>query len=526
VVKVNGIAHDITALKQAERELRLAQFSLERASIGILRIDKEAQILSVNDRFCKNLGYTREELCTMTILDINPTFSPDGWKKHVKNFIGVPDPKTFETMHRRKDGTQFPVEITVNYLNFQGTESFIIFVRNLTEQKQAEAEREKLQSQLHQAQKMEAVGQLAGGVAHDFNNILQAIIGYASLMKMKIGEDSELSSYVDQILSSSTKSANLTRQLLAFSRKQLIEMKPIDINDLIINIDKLLRRLIGEDIEFRTRVTDKALIVMADKGQIEQVLLNLATNARDAMPKGGLLTIETSAFSVDENHIKEGVFENPGRYAQITVSDNGLGMDEETEKKIFEPFYTTKEIGKGTGLGLAIVYGIIKQHDGEIQVNSELGKGSTFSIYLPLARVEKIDDEKRELPMPKGGTETILLAEDQEEVRIAVKMTLEEVGYRVIEAVDGDDAIEKFKGYKDTVHLLLTDVIMPKKSGKNVYDAVKALNPAVKALFFSGYASNIIQQRAMIDEGLNFVSKPVSPHDLLRKVRMTLDSNA
>lgn len=523
VVKINGIAHDITALKLAERELKLAQFSLERASIGILRINKDAQILSVNDRFCKNGGYTREELCTMNILDINPTFSPEGWKQHVKNFIGVSVPKSFETMHRRNDGTVFPVEVTVNYLDFQGAESFIVFVRNLTEQKEAEAEREKLQSQLHQAQKMEAVGQLAGGVAHDFNNILQAIIGYASLMKLKVKEDTHLSFYVDQILSSAVRSANLTRQLLVFSRKQLIEMKAVDINDLIVDVDKLLRRLIGEDIELRTRMTDHALRVMADKGQIEQVLLNLATNARDAMPNGGLLTIETEECNVDENQVAEGLFENPGRYARITVSDTGIGIAEEIKKKIFEPFYTTKEVGKGTGLGLAIVYGIIKQHGGEVRVDSEPGKGTTFGIYLPLGQMERSDDDDEgELSSPEGGTETILLVEDDEEVRAVVKLALEDAGYRVIEAVDGDDAVKKFAENKETIQLLLTDVIMPKKSGKQVHEEIKALHPAIKTLFISGYTSDIIQQKAILEEGWNFIAKPVTPQKLLKKIRTVL----
>lgn len=514
---------DFTKRRQTERDLHLAQFSLKRASIGILRINPDAKILSVNDQVCKNLGYTREELCNMTILDINPTFSPERWAKHVKNFLGVPAAKTFETIHRRKDGTTFPVEVTVNYLEFQGTEFFIVFVRDLTEHKQAEEDREKLQAQLHQAQKMEAVGQLAGGVAHDFNNMLQAIIGYGSLLKQKIGGDRSLSNYIDPILSSAEKSANLTRQLLAFSRKQLIEMKPVDINDLIVNIGKLIQRLIGEDIELRIRTTDKALIVMADRGQVEQVLMNLSTNARDAMPGGGLLSIETVQYSIDETYARDRMFDKPGKYALITVSDTGTGMDEKTKGKIFEPFFTTKEMGRGTGLGLSIVYGIIKQHGGEIHPYSEPGKGTTFKIYLPLAQKESKETVEVELSLPKRGSETILLAEDSADVREVIKITLECAGYKVVEAVDGEDAINRFVENKEKVDLVITDVIMPRKSGKEVYDEIKKIKPLIKVLFTSGYTADMIGRKGITEEGAAFISKPANPYDFLIKVREILD---
>lgn len=392
-----------------------------------------------------------------------------------------------------------------------------------TERQKANEERHKLETQLQQSQKMEAIGQLAGGIAHDFNNMLTAIIGYGSLLNTRLGNDSELKPFVDQILSSAGKSADLTRQLLAFSRKQLISPRKTDLDELIRGTQKLLMRLIGEDIELKTQLADKALIVMVDPGQIEQVLMNLATNARDAMPDGGLLSICTDTEKLSESYVKEHDMEKPGMYALISVTDTGIGIDGQTQQKIFEPFFTTKEMGKGTGLGLSIVYGIIKQHGGNITVYSEPGKGTIFRIYLPLIG-SKIEEAELTLVItPKGGTETILLAEDNEDVRVLSKHVLEEHGYRVIAAVDGEDAIDKFKDNKDRIEFIIIDVIMPKKSGKEAIDEIKKINPHIKVLFTSGYTSEIISRKGVLEEGINFMSKPATPHNMLAKIREILD---
>jgi len=395
---------------------------------------------------------------------------------------------------------------------------------NIYHRKFAEEEQRKLQAQLMQSQKMEAVGHLAGGVAHDFNNILTAIIGYANMLRKKVPADKQLSYYADQILHASDRAAGLTRSLLAFSRKQVIEPKPADLNAIVKGIIKIAKRLIGEDIEFRTVFAEQAMTVMADSGQIEQVLLNLCTNARDAMPHGGRLTIETGLVEVDDAYRRQNILDRTGRYGVICVSDSGVGMDEATRKQIFEPFFTTKEVGKGTGLGLSIVYGIVKQHNGTINVYSETGQGTTFKIYLPII----VPTEATAVPMaqaaPAGGRETILLAEDERDVRALISIILQEAGYTVIEAVDGDDAVRKFAENADGISLLLTDVIMPKMNGKETFEQVRKSQPGVKVLFMSGYTADIIQNKGILAEGIPFISKPIIPDQLLRKVREVLDA--
>ncbi len=402
----------------------------------------------------------------------------------------------------------------------------ILVVRDITGKKIAEEEQRKIQSQLLQAQKMEAIGHLAGGIAHDFNNMLTAIIGYASLLGMHIDKDSTLKPYVDQILSSAGKSANLTRQLLAFSRKQTIAPRETDMNELIKGMENLLLRIIGEDIELRTELSEKDVTVMVDPGQIEQALMNLCTNARDAMPDGGLLSISTETVYLDEDYIKMYSLEKPGMYALIAVTDAGIGMDEESSLKIFEPFFTTKEPGKGTGLGLSIVYGIIKQHNGNITVYSEPGKGTTFRIYLPLVAAKAEVPERAEPVAPKGGTETILVVEDNEEVRTLTKRVLERVGYKVVEAEDGEDGIKKFSALRDEIQLVIIDVIMPKMNGKDAIDEIKKIQPGIKVLFTSGYTADIINKKGILEEGTNFISKPATPQELLFRVRELLDKEA
>jgi PAS domain S-box-containing protein len=413
------------------------------------------------------------------------------------------------------------------HIRNQKEEEFLNTVANtlagIIMRKHGEAEKEKLHDQLLQAQKMEAVGQLSGGIAHDFNNILTAIIGYGNLLKMEIEKDSTLSTYMKYILDSAERAANLTQDLLAFSRKQMISPKPINVNEVIKGVEKILLRLIGADIELSIHLLDKDLTVMADSTQMEHVLMNLATNARDAMPEGGNLLISSDFSEIDERFINMYGYGEKGKYAVITVSDTGVGIDEQTKDKIFEPFFTTKEVGKGTGLGLAMVYGIVKQHDGFINVYSEQGKGTTFKIYLPLIHAKITETKEIELPISKGGIETILIAEDDAMVRKFMREVLEGAGYTVIEAKDGEDAIDVFIENKDRIQLLILDVIMPKKNGKEVYETLKESSPHIKALFISGYSADILHKKGIISEGPEVILKPVSSDNLLRKIRDLLD---
>ena len=399
-------------------------------------------------------------------------------------------------------------------------------VRDITEHR-------KLEEQLRQSQKMEAVGTLTGGVAHDFNNILTAIIGYGHILKMKLEQGSQLMTYTDQILASADRAAHLTQSLLAFSRKQVINPKAVNLNEITASVEKLLLRIIGEDIELKTILNpplplfdkggQREIMVLADAGQLEQVLMNLAANARNAMPEGGTLTIETGLEELDMNFLKIHEYGKHGKYAVITVTDSGHGMDEKTRQRVFEPFFTTREVGKGTGLGLSMVYGIIKQHSGYINCYSEPGAGTTFRIYLPLIEKETEKAKAEEHIALSGGTETILLTEDEEEVRKLMKLVLEEAGYKVIEAVDGKEAMEKFRENKDSISLLLLDVIMPRLNGKGVYEEARKIKPGIKALFSSGYPADFIHKQGILEEGLNFISKPASPHELLKRIREVLD---
>ncbi len=387
------------------------------------------------------------------------------------------------------------------------------------------AERKNLETQLCHSQKMEGIGQLAGGVAHDFNNILTVIIGYGNLAEARLKNDEKGVQYLEEILAAADRATHLTQALLAFSRKQIITLQPTDLNSIIISIEKMLGRLISEEIKLQTRLSDEELIVMADPGQIDQVIINLATNARDAMPDGGSLTIETSYFRMTEDYGKSHGSDTSGDYALLTVSDNGQGMDEETQTRIFEPFFTTKDVGKGTGLGLSIVYGIIKQHNGFVTVNSEAGNGTTFKIYLSLAKGEPAPKRLAEaMEVMTGGNETVLVVEDNTEVRNFTRTLLEQNGYRVLEAVDGQDALARFSAHPDEIRLVIMDVVMPKMNGHETLTKMQSIRSDVVTLFTSGYTADDIQKKGVMMEDINFISKPAPPQALLRMVRELLDA--
>ncbi|MBI4690615.1 MAG: response regulator [Nitrospirae bacterium] len=381
------------------------------------------------------------------------------------------------------------------------------------------------EQKLRHTQRLEILGSLTSCVVHDFNNVLTAIMGYGHLLQMKMREDGTYRHNIEQILASAEKAANLTQSLLAFSKKKVKNPRPIELNGLIRETEKFLSRVINENVELNMKLANDNLTVMADSNQIEQVLINLCTNARDAMPEGGFLTIETSPIKLGAEFIKRHCYGKRGDYALISVTDNGIGMNEDIRKKIFKPFFTTKKDGKGTGLGLSIAYRIIKQHSGYVNVYSESGRGTTFKIYLPVTASEVEEKKSEEFITPVGGTETILLAEDDIDVREFTKAVLEEFGYTVIKAVNGEDAIIKFKENKDKIHLLLLDIIMPKKNGREVYEEIRKIRPDVKVLFASGYPSDFIHKKEICEQGLDFISKPTPPQELLKKLRAVLDKN-
>lgn len=388
-----------------------------------------------------------------------------------------------------------------------------------------EKEKKHLEAMLRQAQKMEAIGQLAGGVAHDFNNILCAIIGFGTLLEMGMEKTDPARRHLDQILSAADRATSLTQGLLTFSRKQILKPHPVSLNAIVHRIEKMLNRLLTEDIEFRLSLSGQDLNVLVDAGQIDQVLLNLATNARDAMPNGGLLTITTGEADPPEEFLAASASLPTTRYALLTVSDSGSGIDEETREKIFEPFFTTKEVGKGTGLGLSVVYGIVKQHNGHILVHSEPGKGTSFLIYLPLTPIDNLPPENSELPtLPVAGTETLLVVEDNPEVLNLHRTVLETFGYGIIEAVNGEDAIEQFTRHQQKIDLILMDVVMPKMNGKQAYLEIAKIRPDIKVLFMSGYTADIVLEKGITTDDVNFMHKPATPMELLRKIRDILDA--
>jgi signal transduction histidine kinase/sensor domain CHASE-containing protein/CheY-like chemotaxis protein len=382
--------------------------------------------------------------------------------------------------------------------------------------------RKNLEEQLRQSQKMEAVGQLAGGIAHDFNNILTVIIGFGHLLQTATGTDDVLAEYSRQILAAAERAANLTQGLLAFSRRQFIALQPVELNGLIRSFSVLLQRIIGEDVELILALSPESLPVRADQGQIEQVLMNLAANARDAMPRGGTLTIATGTVLIDQHFVSQHGSGEPGSYACFTVRDTGEGMDERTRKRVFEPFFTTKEVGKGTGLGLSIVYGVVKQHNGLVSIISEPGQGTACAVYLPLLPQETICSAESAVLVASGGVETLLLAEDDEAVRGYLRRLLEGNGYTVLEAGDGEEALVVVAAAPGPLDLVILDVVMPKKNGREVYDVLRRTRPGLPIIFISGYPLEVISRNGILDQDVHLVAKPVKPVELLAAVRDAL----
>ena len=520
VLKVVGVNQDITDRKKIEDALRESETKLRAILDGsrdAISVSKDGIRIFANPATASLFGYgSVDELIGAPVLDVIAPESRDYVREMMnKRVRGEPVPPTYEATALKKDGSMFLMELTVSSYVVKGEEFALAVLRDISEKK-------RLEDQLRQAQKMEAVGTLAGGVAHDFNNILTVIMGLGNLMQMEFGKDDINRAYIDQIVASSERAADLTQSLLAFSRKQRITLEPHNVSDVARSTAKLLTRLLPEDIVLSMNLADGDMYGLLDVNQMGQVLMNLATNARDAMPHGGSLTVTTERTKIDNNFIKTHGFGRTGDYVKLSVSDTGIGMDESTVKRIFEPFFTTKEVGKGTGLGLASAYGIVKQHNGYITVSSMPFKGTTFDIYLPLTKAPS-RQKARVTGTISGGTETILIVEDDRDVRNMLTKILSGQGYTTIEAIDGEDAIRAHHEHTEHIDLVILDVVMPGKNGKEILDEITRTDPLVKAIFISGYTGDIVIDKGIESESVDFLQKPLSITGLLGKVREVLD---
>jgi len=536
VHQVLGIATDITARKQAEMLLKESEDRyrdlVENSHDLICTHDLEGQILSLNQAVTNVLGYDRKSLLNQNIRDIlSPEFRVgfDKYLAEIKKEGVAHGVMTIKTRSGENRIWEYH-----NSLRTEGVEVPIVrgLATDITERKQAEQALIESEDRLQQSQKMESIGTLTGGVAHDFNNLLTAILGNTQLALRKLAPDDPLQQRLLEIERAGNRAAALTRQLLAFSRRQHLERKTINLNDTISEIMKLLQRIIGADVEMRVKYTPNLLATFADPVQIEQVIMNLCTNARDAMPHGGTLIIETSNIVLDESYRHQYPYVQPGKYVQISVSDTGVGMAEEIQARIFEPFFTTKEIGKGTGLGLSMAYGIIKQHDGYINVYSGASLGTTFKIFLP------VDESAVEKEMPSvqlsllGGTETILVAEDEEALQNLARNILEGLGYKILMAKNGEEAVEMFTQYGEHIDMLLFDVVMPRMGGLEAYERIRELGGKMPSIFMTGYSSETVQNqfvkqdRSVIEIDAQVIQKPYGVESIGRKVREVLDKHS
>jgi two-component system, cell cycle sensor histidine kinase and response regulator CckA len=511
-------AVEIKRNEQALRRSEARYRSLVQSSVyGIYRASLEGRFLDVNPALISMLGYGSAEDVLLLDPEKDVFANPDEHARLVEEFRRSGRLDGVELKWKRKDGSRITVRISGRAVSSADEPADVLeaIAEDVTD-------RRALEDQFRQAQKMEAVGRLAGGVAHDFNNLLMVIAGYAEVILSQLPSDHPLYEKGKAIQQAADRATTLTRQLLAFSRKQLLELKVVDVNAIVEDMERLLSPLIGENVKLSTLLAPQAALTRADAGQLEQVLMNLVVNGKDAMPGGGTLTIQTQTAVVDGSHRRAQQFIRPGNYVVLSVSDTGMGMDKETQSRIFEPFFTTKEKGKGTGLGLSTVYGIVKQSGGYVMVQSEKGQGSTFQIYLP-----QVDGtaEYNSSPAPDatlGGSETVLLVEDEDSVRQLVRDTLEAKGYSVLEAKSGEEGLETVARHQGAIQLVITDVVMPGMSGRELVKKLAQTNPTTKVLYLSGYTEDTIVSDGSIESGTAFLQKPFSLQNLSRKVREVL----
>jgi len=523
LLRVWGTQRDITERKRAEEALEQSREWLgaifEASRDGIV-VEEDEHIVYANKAFVDLYGYDHpEELIGSHTSRFQ---SQEDNKRMVefgeKRLLGEPAPSAYEFEGVRRDGATIDLEASVSSFTVAGKFYIITVIRNIVERKH-------LEEQLRQSQKMEAVGSLAGGVAHDFNNLLTAITGYSELMLRRLKEGDPLLRNVEQIRKAADRAASLTRQLLAFSRKQVLQAKVLDLNAIVADMDKMLVRLIGEDVDLVTALNPTLGRIKADPGQIEQVVMNLAVNARDAMPQGGKLTVETDNIYLDQTYTQRHAAVTPGHYVMLAVSDTGCGMSAEVQSRIFEPFFTTKGVGKGTGLGLSTVYGIVKQSGGHLWVYTEVAHGTTFKIYLPLVE-DELDavGTKTDQAEQSAGTETVLLVEDEEIVRAMAREVLQLSGYNVLEAAHGEEALRVCAQYEGKIDLLLTDVVMPQMSGRELAERLALLRSEMSVLYMSGYTDNAIVRHGVLESKTAFLQKPFTPDAMARKIREVLDA--
>ena len=521
-LRMIGTHTDITKLKKTEESLKLFQLFVDNASEAVEWITEDGGFAYINEEAHHSLGYTKEEMMQLHVWDIDPEYPKERWPQQWEKIKKLKK-LTFEAVHKKKNREIFPVEVTANHIFLGENEYHISFVHDITERKKAGAEKEKLEAQLIQAQKMESIGRLAGGVAHDFNNMLSVIIGYTEMIKLNLSEDDPLLKDITEIEKAAIHSKDITSQLITFSRKQIIIPTVLNLNELIEKTKNTLSRLIGENIQLHFIPGKDIWNIKFDRSQIEQILVNLSANSRDAMPNGGKLTIETSKIHIDEAYCMDHPEFLPGYFVILSVSDNGIGMSKETLSIVFEPFFTTKGVGEGPGLGLPTVYGIVKQNGGFINIYSEPGQGTTFSIYIPALTDEKNEssntaEEDKKVP----GAVTILLVEDDDMVRRVATSILISIGYTVLVAETPEKALELCSKDDTSFELLMTDVIMPGLSGAELRDKIKALKPEIKVLFMSGYTSDVIVHHGVLEKGVHFIHKPFTLNELSRKLREIL----
>jgi two-component system cell cycle sensor histidine kinase/response regulator CckA len=523
IVALEGLIIDMSERRRAEQASKLLATAVEQGAEAIIITDLDGTIQYVNPSFERVTGYSREDAVGKTPAILKSGKHDDEFYREMWETLVRGEVWSGHLINRRKDGTLYRQNATISPVRDAAGAivSYVSAARDVSREKE-------LEEQLQQSQKMEAIGQLAGGIAHDFNNLLTAILGNSELLLNRVAPDDPRRLDLEEIRQAGMRAAGLTRQLLAFSRRQVLEPVVLDLNEVVASVSTMIVRLIGEHVELATKLSPTLGLVNADPGQIEQVIMNLAVNARDAMPEGGRMLIETANADLDEAYVSSHAPVEAGSYVMLAVSDTGAGMDEATTSRIFEPFFTTKEAGKGTGLGLSTVYGIVKQSNGYIWVYSEPGHGTTFKVYLP--RVPVREDRRSEADAAsgdgrssvRGWHETALLVEDDSSVRAVVRRTLQSNGYNVVEAGNAGDAVRLAEEYRGTIDFMITDLIMPETSGRDLAQTISALRPGIKVLYMSGYSDNTVLQRGMVSSDMEFIAKPFTQDRLLEKIRQVL----
>jgi hypothetical protein len=515
--------HKEQALEQALRDSEARYRALfTNSPLPMWVFDRDTlALVSVNTAAVEHYGYSQEEFLSMRIPDLWP---PEDVPARTAELELPPSSPVARVRHRKKDGSIILVEVNRHDMSFDGRRERVVIASDVTERERAQEALRASESRLRQAQKMEAVGRLAGGVAHDFNNLLSVILSCGEFVLSDLPAGDGLRADVEEILKAGQRAAGLTRQLLLFSRQRVLEPKVLDLNELLLSMEKMLARIVGEDVELRTVMGAVTGKVRVDPGSIEQVLMNLVVNSRDAMPTGGQITIETRDIVLDEAFASEHAGVKAGPHVMLAVSDTGIGMDKATQQRIFEPFYTTKPAGKGTGLGLSTVFGIVQQSGGTVWVYSEPGRGATFKVYLPqvAAAVDVIRPSLA--PRTLRGSETILLVEDEDQIRMVARGILSRSGYEVMEARNGPEALARSAGHSGIIDLLLTDVVMPHMSGPELAERLRAARPAMKVLCMSGYTDDSVFRHGVLDRHFAYIQKPITPDSLTQKVREVLDS--